>query len=117
MSCLTIKNKSGAQITILYDGDQELDISAGATHAELYAPETVSTMLISLEELKRDDVVEYTVHDFIALPRQPSSSDDKTKAVRVGERFFNTSTGINYFCKDNSAGSAVWVDVLGIPAP
>jgi hypothetical protein len=74
-------------------------------------------MLIDLEQLKKDSVVDYTVHDFIALPRQPAASDDKSKAVRVGERFFNTSTGINYFCKDNSNGSAVWVDVLGLPAP
>lgn len=117
MSCLRIFDVTD-NITIIGDGGEvEITVLPGFTHEDLYKNTTVSSMLMDLEAYKKEGKLDYALTMHVALARNPTSSDDKTKGIDIGTRWLNTSTKLNYYCLDNSEGSADWVDYLGLPVP
>lgn len=47
--------------------------------------------------------------DNFAATTPPGVGNDITQGYSVGSQWFNTSTGVRWFCRDASSGAAVWV--------
>ena len=109
---VTIKIDGGSE-----SGGEDLVLMPGFPHEELYKNETVTGMLLDLDVHKQEGRLDFSVTMHVALARNPTGSDDKTKGIDVGARWMNTATKFNYYCADNSEGSASWVDSLGLPVP
>lgn len=55
--------------------------------------------------------IEDKLNNFTATT-DPTVNDDENDGYEVGSKWINTSSGILFFCKDNSVGAAVWIEVV-----
>lgn len=111
MSYIVINNlDSENSVSIIKDnGATYQTIAADGSYENFISDEAIAQITADLLFYKNNSTIDYVLTEHIPLNRDPTVNDDVTDHIKVGDRWFNTSTKRSWFCNDNSSGAAVWV--------
>ena len=97
-------------VVIVKDGGATFQtITAEDTYEGFIDDEVYAQILADLNYFKGESSITCVYTEHIPLSRDPTVNDDSADFIKVGDRWFNTSTNRSWYCEDNSSGAAVWV--------
>jgi hypothetical protein len=111
MSYIVIDNlDSENSVTIEKDnGSTYQTIAADGSYEGFISDLDIEQIRADLTYYTNQSKISFVLTEHIPLNRDPTVNDDSADHLKVGDRWFNTSTKRSWFCNDNSAGAAVWV--------